>query len=141
MAEGAAEATAANLIVNELPRELGGRGVAELPFGARELAELVTLLDRGVISSSGAREVLSELAASGGSPGAIVEASGLRQVSDEHALWPIVEAVIEENPAKADQYRGGRTGLLGFFVGQVMRKSNGKANPEVVARLVQNRLG
>ncbi len=66
---------------------------------------------------------------------------GLRQVSDEHTLWPIVEAVIEENPSKVDDYRGGRTGLMGFFVGQVMRKTGGKANPEVVARLLQDRLG
>ncbi|HEX9109409.1 MAG TPA: glutamate--tRNA ligase family protein, partial [Longimicrobiales bacterium] len=141
VAEGAPEAAAANWIVNELPRELKGRGVAELPFGGRELGELVRLVEGNVVSSTGAREVLAELAANGGSAAAIVDARALRQVSDEHALWPVVEAVIEENPAKVDEYRGGRLGLLGFFVGQVMRKTNGKANPEVVGRLVRDRLG
>jgi Asp-tRNA(Asn)/Glu-tRNA(Gln) amidotransferase B subunit len=138
---GAPREAAANWIVNELPRELRGRTIADLPFGGRELGELVRLVEDGVVSSTGAREVLAELTAQGGSPTAIVDARGLRQVSDEQALWPVVEAVLEESPAKVDQYRAGRTGLLGFFVGQVMRKTAGKANPEVVSRLVKNRLG
>ncbi len=141
VAEGADEALAANWIVNELPRELHGRAPAELPFGARELAELLRLVQESALSSTGAREVLAELAATGGSATAIMEARGLRQVSDAHALWPIVEAVIDENSSKVDEYRGGRTGLLGFFVGQVMRKTGGKANPEVVGKLLQDRLG
>lgn len=141
VAEGAPEAAAANWIVNELPRELRGRSIAELPFGGRQLGELVRLVEDNVVSSTGAREVLAELAAHGGSAVAIVDARGLRQVSDEHALWPIVEAVIEESSSKVDEYRAGRFGLLGFFVGQVMRKTNGKANPEVVGKLVRDRLG
>ncbi len=141
VAEGASREGAANWIVNELPREARGREAGELPFGARELGELVRLVEEGTLSSSAGREVLAELAESGGSPGDIVARKGLTQVSDREALWPIVEAVLNENPAKVDEYRGGKTGLIGFFVGQVMRKTGGKANPEVVKDLLAGRLG
>jgi Asp-tRNA(Asn)/Glu-tRNA(Gln) amidotransferase B subunit len=77
----------------------------------------------------------------GGEPAALVETLGLRQVSDEGALAPVVDEIIAANAAKADEYRAGKTGLLGFFVGQVMRKTGGKANPEMVSRLVAERLG
>jgi glutaminyl-tRNA synthetase len=72
------------------------------------------------------------------SPSEIVERRGLRQVSDPGALAPIVDQVIA---AKADEYRAGKTGLLGMFVGQVMRQSGGKANPALVTQMVQERLG
>lgn len=70
-----------------------------------------------------------------------MERCGLRQVSNTGALAPIVDQVIAANAAKADEYRAGKTGLLGFFVGQVMRQSGGKANPALVTHLVQERLG
>jgi Asp-tRNA(Asn)/Glu-tRNA(Gln) amidotransferase B subunit len=97
-------------------------------------------VEDGTLSTAGARQVLAVLARDGGDPAALVESLGLRQVSDAGALGTAVDAVIAANAGKAAEYRGGKTGLLGFFVGQVMRDSGGKANPELVSRLVRERL-
>jgi glutaminyl-tRNA synthetase len=130
----------ANWIVHELPRERGDRDIDALPFGARELAALVQLVDRGAISGPAGRQVLAELAARGGDPAEIVERLGLRQVSDAGALEPIVDAVLSAHAGKVEAYREGRTGLLGFFVGQVLARSGGRANPVVVKDLLEKRL-
>jgi glutaminyl-tRNA synthetase len=138
---GASTRGAANWVIHELPREIGGRELENLPFSGRELGELVALVEDGTLSSTAGRQVLHEMVESGGSPRDIVDRLGLRQVSDEGALAPVVDEVIAANAVKADEYRSGKTGLLGFFVGQVMRKTGGKANPELVNRLLQERLG
>ncbi len=130
----------ANWIVNELPRERGERSVGELPFGGRELAALVALVDDGTISGTSAREVLAELATNGGDPRAIVERRGLLQINDEAALLPVIKQLIAANPERVQQYRGGRTGLLGFFIGQAMARTGGRANPELLQRLLTERL-
>jgi Asp-tRNA(Asn)/Glu-tRNA(Gln) amidotransferase B subunit len=134
---GASPRAVANWIIHELPRERRDREIGELPFGGRELGALVALVEEGVISSSAGREVLAELADKGGDPAAIVERRGLRQVSDEAALRPVVDDVLAANPAKIAEYRAGRTGLLGFFVGQVMGRTGGRANPERVRALLE----
>jgi glutaminyl-tRNA synthetase len=137
--DGAAKPVA-NWIIHELPREAGERSADELPFGGRELAALVSLAEDGTLSSSGARDVLAVLAKEGGDPAAIVERLGLRQISAEAELEPVVSNVLAANPGKADDYRSGRTGLMGFFVGQVMRRTGGRANPEVTKRLIEKAL-
>jgi glutaminyl-tRNA synthetase len=139
-ASAGAAKTLANWIVHELARETRGRSLAELPFGGRALAALVSLIDDGTVSSSAAREVLAELVERGGDPAHIVERKGLRQVSDVTELTRVVQDVLAANPAKVQDYRSGRTGLLGFFVGQVMRASGGRANPELVQDLVRRSL-
>jgi glutaminyl-tRNA synthetase len=131
----------ANWMIHELPRAAGGRTVENLPFGGGELGELVALVEDATLSGSAAREVLVEMMDTGEAPAAVVERRGLRQVSDPDALAPAVDEVVAANPAKADEYRAGRTGLLGFFVGQVMRKTGGTANPELVKALLERRLG
>jgi len=138
---GAAGRPLANWIINELPRELAGRTLEVLPFGPREFAGLVALAEAGALNSSAAREVLAEMARSGDEPAALVDRMGLRQVSDEAALGPVIDAVLEANGAKVADYRSGRTGLIGFFMGQVMARSGGRANPEVARRLLLERLG
>jgi glutaminyl-tRNA synthetase len=138
---GAGAKAAANWMIHELPREIGSRTIDNLPFSGRELGELAVLVEDGTLSTSAARQVLGVMVNEGGHPREIVERLGLRQVSDEGAIAPAVDEVIAANAAKADEYRGGKTGLLGFFVGQVMRKTGGKANPELVNRLVRERLG
>ena len=100
----------------------------------------MTLLEDGTLSSSGAREVLSTLAGEGGDPDRIVRDRGLAQVSDVEALAPEVDAALESFPDKVAEYRGGKTGLLGFFVGQVMRRTDGRADPEQVKELLTRRL-
>jgi glutaminyl-tRNA synthetase len=114
--------------------------VLNLPFSGRELGELAALVEDGTLSSTAGREVLAAMVEEGGEPAAIVDRLGLRQVSDPAALAPVVERVLAANAAKAQEYRAGKTGLLGFFIGQVMRESGGTANPELVRRLVAERL-
>jgi glutaminyl-tRNA synthetase len=141
LAPGAPARAVANWVIHELPRELAGRTIDNLAFSGRELGELVALVSEGTISSSAARDVLSIMAETGESPEVIVEARGLRQVSDPAALAPLVERVISANGKKIDEYRAGKVGLLGFFVGQVMRETGGRANPELVKQMLEDRLG
>jgi glutaminyl-tRNA synthetase len=129
----------ANWIVNELPRAAGNRPLAELPVTGRALAKLVALAEDGTLSSTAAREVLEELAAEGGEPREIVRRRGLEQVSDEATLVPVVERVLSEHPEEAARLRAGEAKLQGFFVGRVMRVTGGKANPELVNRLLRDR--
>ncbi|MDB4948359.1 MAG: hypothetical protein JWM27_1008 [Gemmatimonadetes bacterium] len=140
VAAGAPAAMAANWVIHELPRESAGRAPGELPFGGAELGALVKLVDGGTLSTAGARQVLAVMAQDGGRPDEIVQRLGLTQVSDAGALAPAVDAVLAANVAKADEYRAGKTGLLGFFVGQVMRATGGNANPEVLRTLLEERL-
>ena len=141
VAAGASPKAAANWMIHELPREIGSRTLDNLPFSGGELGELAVMAEDGTLSSTAARQVLAEMVNAGGHPRDIVERLGLRQVSDESALAPAVDEVIAANQAKAEEYRGGKTGLLGFFVGQVMRKTGGNANPELANRLLRERLG
>jgi glutaminyl-tRNA synthetase len=87
-----------------------------------------------------AKEIFIEMLKNGGDPLEIVQQKGLEQVSTEDALLPIVETVLGRFPDKVMEYRDGRLGLLGFFIGEVMRASEGRANPEIVKSLVQQKL-
>jgi glutaminyl-tRNA synthetase len=131
----------ANWIVNELLRELKGRSLEDLPLTADALAELVALIDEGAISARAGKDVFARMLASGESPGAIVETLGLRQVSDEGEIEPLVVRLIAGNRDKARAYREGKTGLSGFFVGQIMRETDGRANPQLVREIVERELG
>jgi glutaminyl-tRNA synthetase len=137
---GAPPKSAANWIVNVLLLELKERGINEVAFGPAQLLEVVRMVEDGTISSAAGRTVVAELTRDGGDPREIVERRGLRQVSDESALAPVVDEVVAANAAKATEYRGGKTGLMGFFVGQVMRSTGGTANPERVKELLERRL-
>jgi len=142
VAEGGVSARAvANWVIHELPRERAGRAIAELPFGAKELAALVRLVEQGRVSSTAARQVLAELAARGGDPERIVEEQGLAQISDEAELEGVVRDVLAANAAKVAEYRAGKTGLIGFFMGQVMGRTRGRANPEKARELLVRELG
>jgi glutaminyl-tRNA synthetase len=131
---------AANWIINAVPRVQADRPLADLRFGAPELAALITLVEEGTISSSGGQEVLEILSREGGDPRAIVERQDLRQVSDASAIRPIAAEVIAAYPDKAQEFREGKTGLLGFFMGQVMRRTAGKADPELARALLMELL-
>jgi Asp-tRNA(Asn)/Glu-tRNA(Gln) amidotransferase B subunit len=141
VAAGARAKGVASWIVNVLLLELKERGIAEIAFGPAELKGLIDLVDGGAISSGAGRTVLAEMAREGGVPEEIVERRNLRQVSDAGALEPAVDAVLAANAGKADEYRAGKTGLLGFFVGQVVRQSGGSANPALVREIVERKLG
>ncbi len=131
----------ANWIVNDLRREAKGMQLADLPMTGAALASLVELVEGETITRTIAKEVFVEMVRSGGDPQLVVRDKGLEQVSDQEALVPLVERVIGENAGKAAEYRDGRLGLLGFFIGEVMRASGGKANPAIVKSLMQEKLG
>jgi len=130
-----------NWIINDLPPVLGGRALAQLPFGPVELAGLLALLESGVVSSRGAGVVLETLAGEGGDPVEIVARLELAQVSDREALGPIVAGILDANPDKVRSYREGRTGLMGYFMGQVMHRTGGRADPELARDLLAKQLG
>ncbi len=138
---GAGARSVANWIIHELPPAQGQRPLGELPFGADELARLVRLVDEGALSSTGGRETLEVLAREGGEPEAIVDRLDLVQVSDRDVLRSLALEVVEAHPEKAKAYLSGKTGLLGFFMGQIMRETRGKADPELAKRLLLEVLG
>ena len=134
------EAELANWIVNEVPRVLEDRPVDTLLFGGRELARLVELVSKGEISGRAAKDVLAVLAEQGGDPEAVIEARGLGRVSDVSTLKPMIARLVETHPTQAQSYRDGKSGLLGFFVGEVMKETNGAADPEVTQSLLREAL-
>lgn len=116
-------------------------GIEESPVSAENLGKLVDLISQNVISGKIAKDVFVLMVESGENPEKIVEEKGLKQVTDSGAIEAIVEKVIAANPANVEAYRGGKTGLMGWFVGQVMKESQGKANPGVVNSLLKEKLG
>jgi glutaminyl-tRNA synthetase len=138
--DGPSAALAANWIINDLPPVVGEQDPEKFRFGPTELAALLALMETDVVSSRGAGEVLEALAREGGDPAEIVERLDLAQVSDEETLASVVFEVLESNPEKVESYRGGRTGLMGFFMGQVMRHTDGRADPELARALILERL-
>lgn len=125
---------AANWIRSELLRELEGAGLsaAESPVAAEELAQLVKLIDEEKISGKQGKDVLVAMFKTGKSASAIIEEQGMVQVSDTGEIDRIVDEVFASNPQQLASYRAGKEALFGFFVGQVMKASKGKANPKVV---------
>jgi glutaminyl-tRNA synthetase len=138
---GAPAPAVARWIINELPRELGERDLAGVPMTPAALGSLVSAVESGAISGPAGKEVFAVLMEHGGDPERIIAERGLAQVSDEGAIATLVDEVIAANPDKAEAYRAGKTALAGFFVGQVVRASQGKANPQVVQKVVAERLG
>jgi glutaminyl-tRNA synthetase len=130
----------ANWVVNDLRRVAKDTPLDDLPFGPAELAALVRMQEAGVVSSRGAREVFDVLAAEGGAPEAIVDAKALRQLDDTEALAAVADEVLAAHPDEAARYRAGETKLIGFFMGQVMRATQGAANPELARQMLQERL-
>jgi glutaminyl-tRNA synthetase len=132
----------ANWLLHEVVREAReqARPLAELPFGGAALANLTALIAEGTLSSTAARQVLAVLVREGGEPQALAAALGVSQVSDDAALAPVVDRVLAGAPANVHAYRQGKTGLLGWFVGQVMKESGGRANPQRARELLLSRL-
>ncbi len=133
-------AATARLIVNELARVLGERELDAVRATPAQLGALVTLMEADTITGASAREVLAVLVDQGGDPFEIVKARGLAPIADTGALEALVDDVLAKNAAKVAEFRSGRTGLLGFFVGQVVRASQGKASPQAVQEIVAKRL-
>jgi aspartyl-tRNA(Asn)/glutamyl-tRNA(Gln) amidotransferase subunit B len=107
---------------------------------AEHLGQLVALIAQNRIASKLAKEILPKMFASGDSPEAIMEREGLESISDESALAKIVEDAIAAHPKQREQYRAGKTAVLGFFVGQVMKATRGQADPAAVNKLLREKL-
>ena len=137
---GARPPAAANWVLNELLGQLGGRALDALPFGGSELGALVRLVDQAVISSAAGKEVLAAMLTGAGDPASIVAQRGLRQMTDASAIEPLVDQVIAAHPDHVSRYKAGKTGLIGFLVGQVMKASGGAASPERVQELLRRKL-
>jgi aspartyl-tRNA(Asn)/glutamyl-tRNA(Gln) amidotransferase subunit B len=132
----------ANWVMGELAAALNReeRGIAGAPVGPAQLAVLIRRLKDGTISSRLAKTVFEAVWAGEGEVDAVIEARGLTQVSDTGALETIVRRVVEDNPAQVAQYRAGKDKVFGFFVGQVMKATQGRANPQQVNDLLRTAL-
>ena len=131
-----------NWIMSELLRELNrdDREIEECPVTPENLAELLHMLDSGVISGKIAKAVFEKMYADGRSARQIVDEEGLTQVSDESEIETVIEQVLSDNPKEVDQLLTGKEKLFGFLVGQVMRKTKGKANPQLVNEILRKKL-
>lgn len=124
--------TASHWVMGEVRRVLNETqiDIEEFKVTPGMLASLLALIEKGAISGSIGKTVFEEMAATGNTPETIIEAKGLTQISDKGELEKIAREIIEAHPGEAAEYRAGKTKLLGFFVGQVMKATNGKANPK-----------
>src|SRR5690554_2636033 len=119
-----------------------GVGLAEAPIDAKKLGGLLDLISDGTVSSRLAKEVFEAMWESGKDAATIVEEKGLKQITDESAIEALVDKVIAENPVQVEQYAGGENPkVIGWFVGQVMKASQGKANPGAVNQILKRKLG
>lgn len=134
--------TISNWIMTELMRQLksGDRTVECCPVPPEHLAGLLRLMEDGTISGKMAKAVFEEMYATGKEAGLIIKEKGLVQVSDQGELAEIIRKVLEDNPTEVAKYFSGKTQLIGFFVGQVMKATRGKANPEIVNRILAEEL-
>ncbi|MDB2683023.1 Asp-tRNA(Asn)/Glu-tRNA(Gln) amidotransferase subunit GatB [Alphaproteobacteria bacterium] len=143
VADGRDPKLAANWVINEL---LGGLNkdntpIASTPITAEQLGGLIDLIADDTISGKIAKDVFAEMYKTSKDAAAIVEDKGLKQMTDTGAIEAIVDQVIADNPDNVEAYRGGKDKLFGFFVGQVMKATQGKANPGVVNQLLKEKLG
>ena len=128
---------AGNLIMSDIARILNEREEEPeaLKFTGKELGELITLIDKGTISSAIAKKVLEELFNEVKMPSKIIEEKGWVQISDENAIKEVVEKVLSANPQSISDYKAGKDRALGFLVGQAMKETKGKANPQLLNKL------
>lgn len=133
---------AANWVINELLGALNkeGKSIKDTPVSAGQLGQLIGLISDNTISGKIAKDVFADMYETGRDPSKIVEEKGLKQVTDTGAIETLIDEVIAENPDNVAAYKSGKDKLFGFFVGQVMKKSQGKANPAAVNEILKKKL-
>ncbi|ADH86636.1 Asp-tRNA(Asn)/Glu-tRNA(Gln) amidotransferase subunit GatB [Desulfurivibrio alkaliphilus] len=132
-----------NWIMTELMRVMKGDegiDIAACPVSPPHLARLLTMVDEGMISGKIAKTVFEEMMSSGADPDTVVKEKNLVQVSDEGELLTIVREIIAANPEQVEQFKGGKSKVMGFFVGQLMQQTKGKANPQLANQLFSREL-
>jgi len=113
----------------------------ELGLQPTELAEIISMVEGGTISSSVGKDLLGQVRSSNRSPSQIVEEEGLAQVSDAGELSEVADRILEANPDKVAAYQAGKTGLIGWFVGQMMKETGGQADPKLAKEILEELLG
>ena len=133
----------ANYLENDVLRMLNdsGKTAGQLQLTPAYLAEILKLVDAGTINTSTGKSLLQKVEESGKAPKEIVEGEGLAQVSDDSSIRAVVQQVLDENPKEVESYRAGKVTLMGWFVGQVMRKMRGKADPGLAKGILEELLG
>ncbi len=131
----------ANIITNEVAREIKQSSKDSLKFTPNQIAELIKMVDKATISNKIAKQVFEEMVTSGANPKEIVEKRGLLQISDPDHIGRVIDEIIEKNYENLEKFRAGNKKLLGFFVGQVLKATGGKANPKLVNQLLVQKLG
>jgi len=137
---GAPAKKASNWIMTELMRELKGEPLSTCPVKAGQLAALLTMVEKNTISGKIAKTVFQSMMESGKDPETIVKEKNLVQVSDSGELLALVQEIIAANPSQVEDFRNGKTKLMGYFVGQLMQKTKGKANPGLANELFAREL-
>ena len=142
VAKGRDAKLAANWVINELLGVLNknNKDITESPIAAEQLGGLINLISDNTISGKIAKDVFAAMYETGKDAASIVEEKGLKQVTDTGAIEKIVDEVLAENPDNVAQYKAGKDKMFGFFVGQVMKKSQGKANPAIINDLLKKKL-
>ena len=142
LAAGAQPKQAANWIMGDITGYLNNENlkIEQIALTPAHLAELMTLIEANTISGKIAKDLLPELLTQGGSPQALVDAKGLTQISDTAAIEALIDEILNENPEKLEQYRNGKTKLQGFFMGQVMQRTDGRADPKATNQLLAKKL-
>jgi aspartyl-tRNA(Asn)/glutamyl-tRNA(Gln) amidotransferase subunit B len=132
----------ANWVVGDLMGLLkaAGKEIVDSPVAAGHLGELVGLINKGELSGKLAKEILPKMFETGDAPSVVMEREGLKQISDTGALGKIVEDVLAANPKQVEQFKSGKTAVMGFLVGQVMKVSRGQANPAAVTEVLKSKL-
>jgi aspartyl-tRNA(Asn)/glutamyl-tRNA(Gln) amidotransferase subunit B len=118
-----------------------GTDIAQSPVSAENLGALIKLIASGELSGKLAKEVFAKMFTSGDAPGVVIEREGLKQISDSGALGAMLDEVIAANPKQVEQYRGGKTTVINYLVGQAMKATRGQANVAVVTDLLKQKLG
>ena len=142
IAAGADPKQTCNWILGDLTRLMNERdcGIEQLQIPPENLAELLSLIQSGTISGKMGKELLEELPGGSCSPKELIDVRGLSQVSDEGELAPLVEEVLGAHPRQVEEYKAGKTKVIGFFVGQLMKQTQGKGNPQLINQLLKSRL-
>ena len=131
-----------NWLLNDVMRLLndGGLTAAELKLTPAYLAEIIKMVDDGIVNTNTGKSLLEKINRTGQSPREIVEAEGLAKVSDDSAIRAVAESIVAENPKEVESYRSGKVGLMGWFVGQLMRKMGGKADATLTRAIFEELL-
>ncbi len=132
----------ANWIMGDLAYNLknSAKDIADCPVTSKQLADLIRIIDTGEISGKIAKTVFEEMFRTAEDPAPIIKRMGLVQVSDTASLEPVIDKIVAANPRQVEEFRSGKTKVIGFFVGQVMKETKGQANPKVVNDLLQKKL-